>query len=45
MWSERKALHSILSMERFVVKPLTLRSIGGHDALLDTAFDLLKIKG
>ena len=31
-------------MEKFVVKPLTLRSIGGHDVLLDTAHDLLKLK-
>ena len=35
----------MLSMERFVVKPLTLRSIGGHDVWLDTAYDLLKING
>ena len=31
-------------MEKFVVKPFTLRSIGGHDVLLDTAHDLLKLK-
>ena len=30
-----------LSMEGFAVRPLTLRSIGGHDVLLDTAHDLL----
>ena len=28
-------------MKGFVVRPLTLRSIEGHDALLDTAHDLL----
>ena len=28
-------------MEGLVIRPLTLRSIGGHDALLDTAHDLL----
>ena len=28
-------------MEGFVVRPLTLRSIGAHDVLLDTAHDLL----
>ena len=27
-------------MERFAVRPLTLRSIGGHDVLLDTTHDL-----
>ena len=27
-------------MEGFVVKPLTLRSIGGHDVLIDAAHDL-----
>ena len=30
-----------LSMEGLVVRPLTLRSIGGHDVLLDVANDLL----
>ena len=30
-----------LSMKGFVVRLLTLRSIGGHDVLLDTAHDLL----
>ena len=29
-------------MERFEVKPLTLRLIGGHDVLLDTSHDLLR---
>ena len=28
-------------MEWFVVRPLTLRSIVGHDVLLDVAHDLL----
>ena len=28
-------------MEELAVIPLTLRSIGGHDVLLDTAFDLI----
>ena len=28
-------------MEGFAVRPLTLRSIGGHDVLLDAAHDLL----
>ena len=28
-------------MEGFAVKPLTLRSIGGHDVLLEVAHDLL----
>ena len=28
-------------MEGFAVRPLTLRSIRGHDALLDTAHDFL----
>ena len=28
-------------MEGFAVRPLNLRSIGGHDVLLDTAHDLL----
>ena len=28
-------------MEGFVVRPLTFRSIGGHDVLLNTAHDLL----
>ena len=32
-------------MEGFVVKPLTLRLIRGHDVLLDTAHDLIKVKG
>ena len=27
-------------MEGFAVRPPTLRSIGGHDVLLDTAHDL-----
>ena len=31
----------ILSMEGFVVKPLTLWLIGRHDEFLDTARDLL----
>ena len=35
------ALHNILHMERFAVKPLTLRSIGGHDVLLDTTHELI----
>ena len=39
------ALHNILHMERFSVQPLTLRSIGGHDVLLDTAHELLESKG
>ena len=30
-----------LSMEGLVVRPLTLRSIGGNDVLLDAAHDLL----
>ena len=30
-----------LSMEGFAVILLTLWSIGGHDVLLDTAYDLL----
>ena len=30
-----------LSMEELAVRPLTLRSIRGHDVLLDTAQDLL----
>ena len=30
-----------LSMEWFVVRPLTLWSIGSHDVLLDAAHDLL----
>ena len=33
-----------MSMEGFVVRPLTLRSIGGHDVLLDIAFDFLRLK-
>ena len=28
-------------MEGFVVRPLTLRSIGGYDVLLDATHDLL----
>ena len=28
-------------MEGLIVRPLTLRSIGGYDVLLDTAHDLL----
>ena len=28
-------------MEGFAIRPLTLRSIGNHDVLLDTAHDLL----
>ena len=31
-------------MEKLVVKPLALWSIEGHDVLLDTAHDLLKLK-
>ena len=31
-------------MEGFAVRLLTLRSIGGHDVLLDTAHDLLGFK-
>ena len=31
----------LLSMEDFAVKPLTLRSIAGHDVLLGAAHDLL----
>ena len=31
-------------MEGFVVRPLTLRSIGGHDVLLNNAHDLLGFK-
>ena len=45
VWSERIALHNILHMERFVVKPLIPLSIGGHDVLLDTSHDLLESKG
>ena len=30
-----------LSIDGFAVEPLTFRSIGGHDALLDTVHDLL----
>ena len=30
-----------LSMEGFAVRPLTLRSIEGHDVLLDTTHDFL----
>ena len=30
-----------LSMEEYVVRPLTLRSIEGHDVLLDASHDLL----
>ena len=30
-----------LSMEGLVVRPLTLRSIGGYDVLLDSTHDLL----
>ena len=30
-----------LSMEGLAIKPLTLRSIGGHDVLLNAAHDLL----
>ena len=37
----KKRIARYLSMEGFVVKPLTLRSIGGHDVLLDTTHDLL----
>ena len=33
-----------MSTEGFVVRPLTLRSIKGHDVLLDTAHDLLGFK-
>ena len=29
-------------MEGYAVKPLTLRSIGGHNVLLDAAHDLLE---
>ena len=32
-------------MEGFVIKPLTLQSIGGHDVLLDIVHDLLEVKG
>ena len=45
VWSERIALHNILHMKRFVVKPLTLPVNWGHDVLLDTALDLLDSKG
>ena len=31
----------MLSVEEIVVRPLTLWLIGGHDVLLDTAYDLL----
>ena len=31
-------------MERLIVRPLTLWSIGGHDVLLDIAHDLLRCK-
>ena len=31
----------MLSMKGFAVKPLTLRSIGGHNVLLDTTNDFL----
>ena len=41
VWSERISLHNILHMEMFIVKTLSLQSIGGHDVLLDTAHDLL----
>ena len=34
----------ILPMERFLVKPLTLRLFGDHDVLLDTVHDLLGLK-
>ena len=30
-----------LSIEGFAVRPLNLRSIGGHDVLLDATHDLL----
>ena len=30
-----------LSMKGYAAKPLTLRSIGGHDVLLDASHDLL----
>ena len=29
-------------MEGYEIRPLTLRSIGGHDVLLDAAHDLLE---
>ena len=45
VWSARKALHNILHMKRYVVKPLTHLENWGHDVLLDTAHDLLKING
>ena len=35
----------MLYMERFVVKPLTVRLIRGHDVLLDTTHDLHRLKG
>ena len=38
-------IEQMLSMEGFVVRPLTLRSIRGHDVLLDTTHDLLGING
>ena len=42
VWSEKIALHNILHMERFAVKPSTLQLFGGHDVLLDTVHDLLE---
>ena len=45
VWSERIALHNLLHMEKFAIKPLTFRLIEGHDMLLDTAHDLLESKG
>ena len=41
---KRRIAH-MLSMERFVVKPLTVRLIQGHDVLLDTTHDLYRLKG
>ena len=37
----KERIAQYLSMEGFAVRPLTLRSIRGHDALLDTAHDFL----
>ena len=36
-----EGLQQYLSMKGLAVRPLTLRSIGGHDVLLDAAHDLL----
>ena len=41
-WNQIIALHNMLHMERFAVKPLTLLLIGAHDVLLDNAHNLLE---